>query len=146
MANTLYDSARKLWAEGNLSWLNNNFYCVLVNASYVFNATHDKLSYITGGANGPRDYGLTQWTGKALTGKGVQTNGAIYADSVRFESCAAGRPAVTAIVIYRMADSQQAEDCDLIYYADTATGLPITPNGGDIIVTWSTGTNRILRL
>jgi len=29
---------------------------------------------------------------------------------------------------------------------DTATGLPITPNGGDIIITWDNGTNRILRL
>ena len=34
----------------------------------------------------------------------------------------------------------------LIAYIDTATGLPITPNGGDIIVTWDNGTNKIFRV
>ena len=145
MANTLYDNARKLWAEGDINWTSQNFYCILVNATYTFNVAHTKLSSIDGAANGPRDYGESGVVGKALATKGVQSNGAIYADPVRFISCAVGRPAVTGIVIYRYADGV-AENSDLIYYADTATGLPITPNGGDIIVTWSTGTNRILRL
>ena len=34
----------------------------------------------------------------------------------------------------------------LIAYIDTATGLPITPNGGDIIVNWDNGANKIFRL
>ena len=34
----------------------------------------------------------------------------------------------------------------LIAYIDTATGLPITPNGGDIIVTWDNGTNKIFKV
>lgn len=31
----------------------------------------------------------------------------------------------------------------LLAYLDTATGLPVTPNGGDITVTWDTGANGI---
>jgi len=34
----------------------------------------------------------------------------------------------------------------LIWYIDTATGLPVTPNGGDITVTWDNGANKIFTL
>ncbi len=31
----------------------------------------------------------------------------------------------------------------LLFNIDTATGLPVTPNGGDITVQWDSGTNKI---
>ena len=34
----------------------------------------------------------------------------------------------------------------LIACIDTATGLPCTPNGGDIIVQWDSGVNKIFKL
>ena len=34
----------------------------------------------------------------------------------------------------------------LIANIDVATGLPITPSGGDIIVQWDTGANKIFKL
>lgn len=34
----------------------------------------------------------------------------------------------------------------LIACIDTATGLPCTPNGGDIIVQWDSGANKIFKL
>jgi hypothetical protein len=34
----------------------------------------------------------------------------------------------------------------LLLFFDTATGLPVTPNGGNIAVTWDNGANRIARL
>jgi hypothetical protein len=34
-------------------------------------------------------------------------------------------------------DTRNAATSDLISYWDTATGLPVTPNGGDIAVTWN---------
>jgi hypothetical protein len=34
----------------------------------------------------------------------------------------------------------------LIAYIDSATGLPVTPNGGDITVSWDDGANRIFKL
>jgi len=34
----------------------------------------------------------------------------------------------------------------LIAYIDTATGLPVTPNGGDISITWDNGSNKIFAL
>lgn len=34
----------------------------------------------------------------------------------------------------------------LIAFIDTATGLPVTPNGGDITVAWDSGANKIFKL
>jgi hypothetical protein len=52
--------------------------------------------------------------------------------------------AVNYIVIY--ADSGTDSTSRLIALIDTATGLPVTPNGGDITITWDTGTNKIFKL
>ena len=51
---------------------------------------------------------------------------------------------IEAIIIY--VDSGTEATSPLIAYIDTATGLPITPNGGDIIVTWDNGTNKIFKV
>ena len=55
--------------------------------------------------------------------------------------------------MYQVRDSATDRGTTLRYvrsernaYIDTATGLPITPNGGDIIVTWDNGINKIFRL
>ncbi len=53
-------------------------------------------------------------------------------------------PTIEAIVIYR--DTGTEATSPLIAYIDTATGLPITPNGGDIIVTWDNGANKIFKV
>lgn len=145
MANVLYDEARRLWALGDIDWVADTFYCCLVSAAYTHSVSHLYLSSIDGSVGGARDFGNAGPVGVEMTTRGVATNGAIFADTVRFVSVAADRPQVKGIVIYRYA-AGVAENSNLIYYADVATGLPIQPNGGDIIVTWSTGTNRILRL
>ena len=49
-----------------------------------------------------------------------------------------------AIVIF--IDSGVDTTSNLVAYIDTATGLPVTPNGGDITVTWDTGANKIFKL
>jgi hypothetical protein len=49
-----------------------------------------------------------------------------------------------SIDIYK--DSGVAGTSRLIAYIDTATGLPCTPNGGDITVQWDAGANKIFKL
>lgn len=49
-----------------------------------------------------------------------------------------------ALVIYK--DTGDAATSPLIAYIDTATGLPITPNGADITINWDTGANKIFKL
>ena len=45
---------------------------------------------------------------------------------------------ITGILIY-----QGCKDYHLIAFIDKAYSLPVIPNGGDIIVTWDNGTNKI---
>ena len=35
---------------------------------------------------------------------------------------------------------------DLVAYIDGATGLPVTPNTGDIGIAWDSGANKIFKL
>jgi hypothetical protein len=42
--------------------------------------------------------------------------------------------------------TQSGTDDLLIAFIDNATGLPVTPNGGDITVRWSDGANKIFKL
>jgi hypothetical protein len=49
-----------------------------------------------------------------------------------------------SIVVYK--DTGSAATSPLVAFFDTATGLPVTPNGGDIIITWDSGANKIFKL
>ena len=51
---------------------------------------------------------------------------------------------IEAIIIYKEGASDAASP--LLAFIDTATGLPITPNTGDIIVNWDNGANKIFKL
>jgi len=51
---------------------------------------------------------------------------------------------VESIEIYK--DSGVESTSRLIANIDTATGLPVTPNGGDITVVFDAGANRIFKL
>ena len=136
MANSLYDKARNLFASGGIDWGNDTFNVILVDtAVYTVNLSgHNWASDVTGSAiiAGPN----------TLTSTQVELNGAADADDVTFT--AVSGDSIEALVIYKFVTN--LNDSPLIAYIDTATGLPITPNGGDIIVTWDNGTNRIFRL
>jgi hypothetical protein len=49
-----------------------------------------------------------------------------------------------AIVYYK--DTGTAGTSPLIAYIDTATGLPVTPNGGDINIIPDNGSNKLFKL
>ena len=74
----------------------------------------------------------------AFSGK-TTLGGAADANDVTFSSVSGA--SIEAIVLYK--DTGTEATSPLIAYIDTATGLPITPNGGDIIVTWDNGPNKI---
>lgn len=135
MANTLYDKARELFLTAQIDWSSDTIKCVLVDSgAYSFNASaHQWYSDIGPSA---RISSAVTLTGKATTG------GAADANDVTFTSVSGA--SIEAIVLFK--DTGVEGTSPLIAYIDTATGLPITPNGGDIIVTWDNGTNKIFRL
>lgn len=139
MANTLYDKGRQRFLSANINWLEEtNISAYLIDtASYTPNfATHEFLSDVTEIA---RIKGPVQLT---LLSRAASTGGAADAENITFTSVTG--PSIEAIIIY--AHRTAENDSPLIAYIDTATGLPITPNGGDIIVTWDNGANKIFKL
>lgn len=135
MANTLYDFARQRFLEAQINWMTNTIKVILVDTDAYTPQTsiHQYLSDIPTSA---RIAGPVTLTAKATTG------GAADAADCTFPSVSGA--SIEAIVIY--ADTGTESTSPLIAYIDTATGLPITPNGGDIIVTWDNGTNKIFKV
>lgn len=135
MANALYDKGREGFLAGDIDWDVDVIKAVLIDAAdYTVNlATHQFLSDIPTAARVA--------TSGALTGKTV-TDG--VADAADFTFPAVSGDPAEALVIYQDTGSESASR--LIAYIDTATGLPVTPNGGDINVAWDDGTNKIFKL
>lgn len=135
MANALFDKARQRFLEGQFNWNTDTIKAVLVDTgTYTVNlSAHEFLSDIGTGARIS--------TSGAFTGKST-AGGAADANDVTFTSVTGA--SIEAIVIYK--DTGTDSTSPLIAFIDTATGLPITPNGGDIIVTWDNGPNKIFKL
>ena len=135
MANTLYDYCRQRFLEAQINWMTDTMKVILVSTSAYTpqTAVHQYLADIPVSA---RIAGPVTLTAKATTG------GAADAADCTFTSVSGAT--INAIVIYK--DTGTEVTSPLIAYIDTATGLPITPNGGDIIVTWDNGVNKIFRV
>lgn len=135
MANALYDKGREKFLTAGISWSADTIKAVLVDAAdYTVNlATHEFLSDVPSGARVA--------TSAAFTTK-TTTAGVADAADITF-TAVTGDPS-EALVIYK--DTGSAATSPLIAYIDGATGLPVTPNGGDITVTWDSGSNRIFKL
>lgn len=132
MANALYDKGREGFLDGTIDWDTDNIKCVLVTSGYTPNlSTHDFLDDVTN----------VQATSGNLASKTVTAGVADAADTT---FTAVSGSACNAIVIY--ADSGSAATSRLIAYIDSGTGLPVTPNGGDITIQWDNGANKIFKL
>lgn len=136
MANTLFDKSRKRFLEGQINWMSATVKAMLIDTgTYTPNfANHDTLADVSVGAR------ITP--GITLVDKDT-TGGAADARDVTFTSVTG--PSIEAILLYIDGGSGDAS-CPLIAFIDTGTGLPITPNGGDIIVTWDNGPNKIFKV
>lgn len=134
MANGLYVKGIEALMKGEIDLVDDTIKVVLVDAAdYTVNlSTHDFLDDVAEGAR----VATATLASKSVTG------GAFDADDVTF-SAVTGDPS-EALVIYM--DTTVASTSPLIAYIDTATGLGVTPNGGDITVTWDSGTNKIFKI
>ena len=101
-------------------------FCALVNTAsgYTYSSSHQyysDLSHIVG-------------TDQQCTTPAV-TNGTFSCDNLTFASVTGSE--VDALVIYRK-NAGANTTWRLAMYMDTgATGLPVTPNGGNIVITWN---------
>jgi len=138
MANVLYDKAREDFLGGSLDWLNNDVRAALIDTgNYTFSAAHlafDTTTVPTAARIATMAAGLTSKTATA---------GVANAANVTFSAVTGA--SIEAIIIYKFTGTPANDR--LIAYIDSATsGLPITPNGGDLTIAWSTGTSKIFKL
>lgn len=124
MANSLYGKGREGFLAGDIDWDADVIKYMLVDAAdYVVAIdTHQFLSDVPAIARVA--------IGPALTAK---TTALGVADAADFAFTAVSGDPAEAMVIFQ--DTGVETTSRLIAYIDTATGLPVTPNGQDINVT-----------
>lgn len=135
MTKALYDLGREGFLGGDIDWDANVIKAVLVDeGQYSVNlATHQFLSDIAAGARIAISPALANKT---------KTAGVADADDVTL--AAVSGVSVEAVVLF--VDTGTTTTSRLIAYINEGTNLPVTPNGGDIIIQWDSGANRIFKL
>jgi len=135
MANAMYGKGREGFLGGDIDWDADTIKVVAIDtAQYAVSIdVHEFLSDIAVGARISISPALTAKT-KAL--------GAAGAANTVFS--AVSGPDIEALALFQ--DTGVEGTSRLIAYIDTATGLPVIPNGTDINLNWDTGPNKIFKL
>lgn len=127
MANALYPK----WKQALLEFTANNDLdgqtvkvALVDTGTYTYNSAHDFYDDVSAAVVGtPQTIGTKTFT-----------DGVFNGDDVTFTAVSGAT--VEALVIY--IDTGVAATSPLVAYIDTGvTNLPVTPNGGDIAITWN---------
>ncbi len=126
MANAIYPLYKQalLDASANVDLNDGTVKVALVDTGvYTYSAAHEFVTSLSG----------TVGTAQTINTTTV-TNGLFDGDNVTYTAVSGN--SVEALVIY--IDTGTAGTSRLVAYIDTSvTGLPVTPNGGDITITWN---------
>lgn len=123
MANALYELTKAKMLQAGIDMDSDDVIVILLDNTYTFSQSHDFISDLTGEVD--RSGNLTSKT---------FTNGVFDAADVTLTAVTGNQ--VTSFVI--AIDSGTDSTSPLIAYFDTSvTGLPVTPNGGDIQIAWN---------
>lgn len=135
MSDAIYPAAKTAFLTGQLDWLSDPIVCVLVGtAGYTYSANHVSLADVPIASRIAVSGTLTHPT-VAL--------GVVDADDTSFGTVSGDT--VSAVILCKNTGTDIASP--LIAYMDQAlTGLPLTPNGTPITITWSSGLSKIFAL
>lgn len=123
MASAIYPKAKEALLQGDIDMSTATIKAALIDTDDVaYNSAHDFYDDVSAAVVG---------TPQEITTK-TFTNGQFNGDDVTFSSVTGDES--EAIVIYE--DTGTPATSHLIAFIDTGTGLPVTPSGGDITVTW----------
>lgn len=133
MANALYPKAKEAFLNADIDMASDTITIALVDTgNYTYSSEHQFRDDISDSAV----------ISTATLANKTTTNGVFDADDATFTSVTGAN--CEALVIFQNTGTQSTSR--LIAYIDSATGLPILPNGGDIIVAFSGGASRIFAL
>lgn len=133
MTNQIYPAFKNalLQAQYNMSTL--DIRVMLVNTAgsgtlYTYNAAHDFRDDVAAGS-------IFATSAAGLSGK-TFTAGTFDANNVTFTAVPSSADTIDAVILFIETAGANSTD-PLICYLDTGvTGLPTSPNGGDITITW----------
>jgi hypothetical protein len=134
--NRLLDTAREAFARGLVDWVGDTVVARLVRTS-VAAPNFSTLAF------------LSELDDDGFAADAVEienrtaTAGVLDGDDVLFPAVDAG-DAIDAVAIY--VDTGNAATSRVLAWLDSGTGLPVTPDGTDVTVTWDPGASRIVRL
>ena len=134
MANDIFDQGKQEMVAG-LAWLTDDIKVLLIDTgshsiSLSADRHHDDITpaaIIATSAN--------------MTTKTIADG---ILDAADFTFTAVSGASVEAMIVYK--DTGVSATSPLLLLIDTATGLPLTPTGGDISVVWDAGANKIMAL
>ena len=130
----LYPKAKEAFLSGTIALTSDTIKAALLNATDEPYTSTDQYKSAVASYGASTDVTLS-------AGKSV-TNGVFDANDVTFSAVAVDSgKAANALVIYK--DTGSAATSPLIAYID---GFTVTPNGGDITVSWDSGASKIFAL
>ena len=133
MANALYPKAKEAFLNAQINLTSDTIKISLIDTgTYTYSALHQYRSDVENAAV----------ISTATLSSKTTTNGVFDADDALFTSVTGAN--AEALIIFQDTGTQSTSR--LIAYIDSATGLPILPNGGDITVAFSSGSNKIFSL
>ncbi|PKQ59716.1 hypothetical protein B5566_02400 [Mycobacterium sp. MHSD3] len=135
MADALYDKGREGFATAEIDWVDDTIKAVLVDTG-AYTASMSSDQFLSDIPSGARIAISPAFTSKTATA------GVCDAADITFATVSG--VSVEVLVIFK--DTGTASTSRLIAKIDSATGLPVTPNGGDINIVWSDGANKIFKL
>lgn len=135
MANALYGLGREGFLGGDIDWDADTIKIVLVDSA-DYSLSIDVDQYLSAIAAAGRVA-----TSAALSSK-TKTLGVADAADITISSVSGDQ--FEYIVLFK--DTGSASTSALIACIDSATGLPCTPNGGDITIQFDSGANKIFKL
>lgn len=126
MANAMYDKGRENYLAGNIDWDADNIKVVLIDegTDAPVLTTDDALDDITAGARIATSGNLSSKTG---------TDGTADAADETINTVSGA--SVDSLTVY--SDSGVESTSYLHCNIDTATGLPLTPNGSNVTIAWN---------
>lgn len=134
MANALFDNAKESLLGGEYNLASDSILLILVDeADDIPDPAADSVL-------ADIDAAARVHTSASGLANATITGGVFDADDLTLSSVTGDE--AESIVLY---NDTHASD-ELLLYIDTATGLPVTPNGADITVQWDSGANKIFAL
>lgn len=139
MANGMYTVAKNGILNGTIDLDTDDLRALLIRTSgggagpyYTYSAAHATMET----ANVPNNADCRPETAVALASRAV-SNGALDAADTTFSAATSG-DAIQAIIIYKHSTGSSASDIPILYIDTTGdSSLPVTPNGGDIVISWN---------